>query len=156
MRTARTLWSVLDLAVWAAAGYLIYRSAGLVFGRSIGVGAWVPVAVAAVSAIGTAVALGACGRNLAAPAPSLLEPGGRGALFSLWLLRAFLLVVLASLMVWDVYALSVGTAVALPSSGSGLRALVIAAFLGYSLVMGLNARRWAHPPVVRGSAGGTG
>jgi hypothetical protein len=141
--------------VWVAAGYLIYRSANLVFGRSIGVGTWLPVLVAAVSAIGTAVAVGACGRNLVAHTPAPGGPG-RGALFSLWLLRAFLLVVLASFLVWDIHALSVGVAVALPSSGSGLRALVIVAFLGYCVVMGFNARRWADPAAVRGGAEGAG
>ncbi len=134
MRGLRAVLSIVDVAVWVGVGYLIYQSAGLVFGRLIGQGVMHIVGVALLSVVGTSLSIRALGRNLAQPTVSK----GAGAMFSVWISRLFLVVMLVSFLVWDSYALWVGLSIVFPSVTSAARTILVAVFILYSAALVAN------------------
>lgn len=135
MRGLRTVLTFLDIAVWLGVGYLIYQSAGLVFGRLIGQGVLHVVGVAVLSVVGTALSIRALGRDLA-------KPGNKdsGAMFSAWMSRLFIAVMLISFLVWDGYAIRVGLGMVFPTMALTARWACLFLFFAYSIALVINYR----------------
>jgi len=102
---SRAIRGLIEVVVWSSLAYLTFRAT-----ERMGIGA--AYLLAALTVVGTMVALGQTARALApdqAPAAESESPGSSaGRLFGRWVPRLFVLAMTLAFAIWDVHAIQAG------------------------------------------------
>jgi len=135
---SRVIRGLIEVVLWSSLAYLTFRAT-----ERIGSGA--PYLIAALTVVGTIVALGQSARALAperVPAAESEPPGSSvGHLFGRWLPRLFVLAMTLAFAIWDVHAIRAGVTELKGSPSAGW--LASAGFLLVCLWMMLTMRACA-------------